>query len=100
VALYDALVRIEPTPVARLNRALALAERDGPAAGLAELEPLAERLARYHLYHAARADLLRRVGREAEARSADLVALDLTDNPAERRLLQERLDASPGAPRR
>jgi RNA polymerase sigma-70 factor (ECF subfamily) len=99
MALYDALVRLEPTPVARLNRALALAERDGPAAGLAELEPLAERLARYHLYHAARADLLRRVGREAEARSADRVALDLTDNPAERRLLQQRLDAAPGAPR-
>lgn len=93
VALYDALVRIEPTPVARLNRALALAERDGAAAGLAEIEPLADRLERYHLFHAARADLLRRSGRHDEARSADRRALELTDNPAERRLLTERLTA-------
>jgi RNA polymerase sigma-70 factor (ECF subfamily) len=93
VRLYDALIRIEPTPVARLNRALAMAERDGPAAGLAEVEPLGERLEGYHLYHAARADLLRRLGREDDARAADRVALRLTNNPAERRLLQERLDA-------
>jgi RNA polymerase sigma-70 factor (ECF subfamily) len=93
VVLYDALVRIEPTPVARLNRALALAERDGPSAGLAEIEPLADRLDRYHLFHAARADLLRRLGRDAEARAADRRALELTDNPAERRLLNDRLDA-------
>lgn len=98
VVLYDALVRIEPTPVARLNRALALAERDGPSAGLAEIEPLADRLDRYHLYHAARADLLRRLGRDAEARTADRRALELTDNPAERRLLSDRLDA-PTAPK-
>jgi RNA polymerase sigma-70 factor (ECF subfamily) len=97
VALYDALVRIEPTPVARLNRALALAERDGAAAGLAEIEPLAGRLGRYHLFHAARADLLRRSGRHEEARSADLRALELTDNPAERRLLTERLMAGDAA---
>ncbi len=91
VLLYDALVRIEPTPVARLNRALALAERDGPSAGLAELDPLADRLSRYHLYHAARADLLRRLDRGPEAREADRRALELTDNPAERRLLAERI---------
>jgi RNA polymerase sigma-70 factor (ECF subfamily) len=91
VGLYDVLVRFEPTPVARLNRALALAERDGPAAGLAEIEPLAERLDRYHLFHAARAELLRRLGRDAEARTADRQALELTDNPAERRLLAERI---------
>ncbi|HEY6609014.1 MAG TPA: sigma-70 family RNA polymerase sigma factor [Candidatus Limnocylindria bacterium] len=91
VLLYDGLVRIEPTPVARLNRALALAERDGPDAGLAEMVPLADRLDRYHLYHAARGDLLRRLGRDGEARAADQRALGLTENPAERRLLIDRL---------
>jgi len=97
VALYDALVRLEPSPVARLNRALALAERDGPEAGLAAIDPLAERLERYHLFHAARGELLRRLGRDAEARAADRQALELTDNLAERRLLSERL-AGPPAP--
>ncbi|HET7645654.1 MAG TPA: DUF6596 domain-containing protein [Candidatus Limnocylindria bacterium] len=100
VALYDLLRRVEPTPVVRLNRALAVAELDGPTAALAELEPLAERLGGWHLYHAARADLLRRVGRAEEAVAADGRALELTDNPAERRLLQQRLAAggvSPGA---
>jgi RNA polymerase sigma-70 factor (ECF subfamily) len=91
VLLYDGLVRVEPTPVARLNRALALAERDGPDAGLTEMGPLADRLDRYHLYHAARADLLRRLGRDTEARAADQRALSLTENPAERRLLIDRL---------
>jgi RNA polymerase sigma-70 factor (ECF subfamily) len=74
-----------------LNRAIALGESEGPAAGLGELDPLAERLAGYHLYHAARAELLRRLGRDAEARESDARALTLTDNPAERRLLQQRL---------
>ncbi len=92
VALYDALLRIEPTPVVALNRALALAERDGPAPALDALAPLGDRLDRYHLFHAARAELLRRLGRVAEARSADEQALELTENPAERRLLQERID--------
>lgn len=91
VALYDALHRIEPTPVVALNRALALAERDGPADALAAISPLADRLDRYHLFHAARAELLRRLGREDEARAANERALSLTDNPAERRLLAERL---------
>ena len=91
VALYDTLVRIEPTPVVALNRALALAERDGPAAGLDELTPLATRLEGYHLYHAARAELLRRLGRPEDARAEDRQALSLTENPAERRLLEERL---------
>jgi RNA polymerase sigma-70 factor (ECF subfamily) len=100
VALYDALIRLEPTPVARLNRALALAERDGAEPGLAEIEPLADRLDRYHLFHAARADLLRRLGRTAEARDADHRALELTDNPAERRLLSERLQAGAAPPDR
>ena len=91
VSLYDALYRIEPTPVVALNRALALAERDGPAEALAAIEPLAARLDGYHLFHAARAELLRRTGRPAEARAADTRALGLTENPAERRLLETRI---------
>ncbi len=91
VELYDALLRIQPTPVVALNRALALAERDGASSGLAELEPLAERLDRYHLFHAAQAELLRRIGQVDAARAADRRALALTDNPAERRLLEARL---------
>lgn len=91
VALYDALHRMAPTPVVAMNRALAIAERDGAAAGLAILEQLGDRLAGYHLFHAARGELLRRLGRADEARDADRAALELTDNPAERRLLTERL---------
>jgi RNA polymerase sigma-70 factor (ECF subfamily) len=93
VTLYDALHRLEPTPVVALNRALALAERDGPSEALAAIEPLAERLDHYHLYHAARGELLRRLGRHDESRAANERALALTENPAERRLLQERLGA-------
>jgi len=91
VELYDALYRREPSPVVALNRALAIAERDGPQAALVELKPLEDRLREYHLYHAARGELLRRVGRAEEARVANQRALDLTTNPAERRLLEERL---------
>ena len=91
VPLYDALYRIEPTPVVALNRALAVAERDGPAEALAAIEPLAARLDGYHLFHAARAELLRRMDRPDEARAADTRALELTDNPAERRLLEMRI---------
>jgi RNA polymerase sigma-70 factor (ECF subfamily) len=98
VDLYDALLRIEPTPVVALNRALALAERDGPEAALAAMEPLAPRLDRYHLFHAARAEMLRRLGRDAEAVDADRRALELTDNPAERQLLAERLSRAGAAP--
>ena len=91
VALYDALLRIEPTPVVALNRALAIAERDGAVAGLGALEGIGARLDSYHLFHAARGELLRRLDRLDEARLADRRALELTDNPAERRLLEERL---------
>jgi RNA polymerase sigma-70 factor (ECF subfamily) len=94
VELYDALYRLEPTPVVGLNRALALAERDGAEAGLAALDPLADRLDSYHLFHAARGELLRRVGRADDARAADMRALELTENPAERRILDGRLAAS------
>lgn len=102
IRLYDALVRLEPTPVVRLNRALALAERDGAEAALAAMAPLAQRLDRYHLFHAARAECLRRLGRLAEARAEDERALSLTSNPAERAVLEARLsraDAVPRAPR-
>jgi RNA polymerase sigma-70 factor (ECF subfamily) len=91
VALYDALLALQPTPVVALNRALARAELEGPEAALADIEPLAERLSGYHLFHAARAELLRRQGRGVEARAADKRALALTANPAERRLLEARL---------
>jgi RNA polymerase sigma factor (sigma-70 family) len=91
VALYDQLLLLLPSPVVALNRALAIAERDGPGPALAEIEPLASRLDSYHLFHAARGELLRRLGRLEESRRADRRALELTDNPAERRLLSERL---------
>ena len=91
VALYDRLLQLQPTPVVALNRALALAELAGPAAALDEIEPLAARLDAYHLFHAARGELLRRLGRLDEARLADRRALSLTENPAERRLLEARL---------
>jgi RNA polymerase sigma factor (sigma-70 family) len=91
LALYDRLLRLQPSPVVALNRALALGELAGPAAALAEIEPLGPRLDGYHLFHAARGELLRRLGRHEEARRADRRALALTENPAERRLLEERL---------
>jgi RNA polymerase sigma factor (sigma-70 family) len=91
VALYDRLMQLLPTPVVALNRALAIAELAGPEAALSAIEPLSERLDGYHLFHAARAELLRRLGRANEARLADRKALSLTENPAERRLLEARL---------
>ena len=89
-ALYDQLFALTPTPVVALNRAVAVAERDGAAAGLAALEAV-DGLASYHAYQAARADLLRRVGREAEAADAYRIAVELSANPAERAYLEERL---------
>ena len=98
VTLYDALMRLEPSPVVALNRALAIAELDGPAAALAAIESLGDRLDAYHLYHAARGELLRRTGDEVASRQANLRALELTENPAERRLIEQRLGAArPGA---
>lgn len=88
VALYDHLLRLEPTPVVAMNRAIAVAERDGPEAGLELLEPLD--LERYHLWHAARAVLLDRLGRHDEARAAHARAAELAANPAERDLLSAR----------
>jgi RNA polymerase sigma factor (sigma-70 family) len=92
-AVYDRLFAMQPTPVIALNRALAISELAGPAAALAQVEPLAERLDGYHLFHAARAELLRRTGRPREAADANRRALSLTENPGERRLLEQRLAA-------
>jgi RNA polymerase sigma-70 factor (ECF subfamily) len=89
--LYRGLAAMWPSPVIELNRAVAVAMADGPAAGLALMEPLADNLDRYHLYHAARADLLRRSGRTAEAKLAYRRALDLVTNPVERRYLMRRV---------
>ena len=96
VALYDQLLALTPSPVVALNRAIAVAERDGPAAALAVVDELA--LDGYHLFHATRADLLERLGRVDEARAAYDVAIPLTENAAERRLLIDRRDrATPPA---
>jgi RNA polymerase sigma factor (sigma-70 family) len=95
LAIYDRLLALQPTPVVALNRALAVAELRGPGQALGEIEPLAARLAGYHLFHAARAELLRRLGREDEARQANEAALALTENPAERRLLRARIGGKP-----
>ena len=92
-ALYGDLARIAPSPVVELNRAVAVAMADGPAAGLTLIEQLGEAgdLDRYHLFHATRADLLRRLERPDEAADAYRIALSLTANEAERRFLQRRL---------
>jgi RNA polymerase sigma-70 factor (ECF subfamily) len=93
VTIYDELVRIQPWPVVYLNRAVAIAMRDGPEAGLEHIDAVLERgdLANYYLAHAARADLYRRLGRTAEARSAYEKALSLTLQEPERRFLLERI---------
>ena len=93
VALYDLLARTEPSPVVELNRAVAVAMRDGPEAGLALIDAIIARgdLTDYHLAHSARADLCRRLGRIAEARSSYERALSLTRLEPERRFLEQRL---------
>ncbi len=92
LALYDRLIRLDPSPIVRLNRAIAVAELDGPDVALAEISRLGEPLDAYHAYHAARADLLRRVGRSDESRTAYDRAIQLAGNPAERRYLARRRD--------
>ena len=97
VALYDLLARAEPSPVVELNRAVAVAMRDGPSAGLALIDAILGRgdLSDYHLAHAARADLCRRLGRGAEARASYERALSLTVQEPERRFLERRLAELP-----
>ena len=91
VRAYDRLLEYGDSPVIRLNRAIAVRHLAGPARALEEVDALSGDLERYHLYHATRADLLRDLGRPAEARAADRKALELTENPAERALLERRL---------
>jgi RNA polymerase sigma-70 factor, ECF subfamily len=93
VGLYDVLLRAEPSPVIELNRAVAVGMRDGPAAGLVLIDTILERgdLHDYHLAHAARADLCRRLGRTAEARASYERAIALARQEPERRFLQRRL---------
>ena len=94
VALYDQLMAIAPSPVVALNRAVAVAEVDGPAAALALVDELD--LGGLHLFHAIRADLLRRLGRRPEAALAYEKAIELAENAAERAFLQRRREASRG----
>jgi RNA polymerase sigma-70 factor, ECF subfamily len=98
VALYNQLVRIQPSPVVQLNRAVAIAMRDGPEVGLAQIDAVLEstsgkagELANYYLAHSARADMCRRLGRTAEARASYEKALALTQQEPERQFLQERI---------
>ncbi|WP_114211087.1 RNA polymerase sigma factor [Acidisarcina polymorpha] len=93
VALYNQLARIQPSPVVHLNRAVAIAMRDGPEAGLTHIDAVLEHgeLANYYLAHSARAEMYRRLGRTAEARSSYEKALALTQQEPERKFLQVRL---------
>ena len=93
VALYDVLLRVEPSPIIQLNRAVAVAMRDGPATGLELVDALLARgeLAQYHLAHAARADFCRRLGRNADARVSYQRALAFAKQEPEQRFLRQRL---------
>jgi RNA polymerase sigma-70 factor (ECF subfamily) len=93
VGLYDVLVRADPSPIVELNRAAAIAMRDGPAAGLALIDAILHRgeLGDYHLAHSARADLCRRLGRVADARASYERSLQLARQEPERRFLEQRL---------
>ena len=97
VALYDLLLQVAPSPVVEINRAAALSMRDGPEAGLALVDAILRRgeLANYHLAHAARAEMCRRVGRTAEARASYQQALALAEQEPERRYLERRLHDLP-----
>jgi len=92
VALYDQLVRIDPSPIVALNRAIAVAELDGPEVALAVVDRLEGKLAGYHAYHATRADLLRRLGRGQQSRAAYDKAIELAGNTAETVSLTRRRD--------
>ena len=92
VALYDQLVRLDSSPIVALNRAIAVAELDGPEVALEQVDRLEDRLARYHAYHATRADLLRRLDRRQESRAAYDRAIELAGNTAETAYLTRRRD--------
>jgi RNA polymerase sigma-70 factor, ECF subfamily len=92
VALYNQLVRLDPSPVVALNRAIAVAELDGPEVALAAVDRLGDKLRNYHAYHATRADLLRRLGRSEESRAAYDQAIELAGNTAETASLRHRRD--------
>jgi len=93
VALYDVMLGMDPSPVVELNRAVAVAMRDGPAAGLSLVEGLMKKgeLEQYHLAHAARADLCRRLGKRSEAMASYRKALALARQEPERRFLERRI---------
>jgi RNA polymerase sigma-70 factor, ECF subfamily len=93
VGLYDALLNADPSPVIELNRAVAVAMRDGPAAGLVIVDAILARgdLGDYHLAHAARADLCRRLGKTADARASYRRAIELARQGPERRFLEQRV---------
>src|SRR5262249_41336224 len=90
VALYDQLLRLDPSPIVRLNRAIAVAELDGPQVALAEVDGLP--LEGYHAFHATRADLLRRLGQREASRRAPARAIDRPGNTAETAYLMRRRD--------
>ena len=92
VALYDRLVRLDPSPIIALNRAIAVAELDGPEVALATVNRLEDTLGGYHAYHATRADLLRRLGRSQQSRAAYDRAIELAGNTAETAYLTRRRD--------
>ncbi|MEV0879102.1 sigma-70 family RNA polymerase sigma factor [Micromonospora echinofusca] len=96
VALYGRMSLLDPSPIVRLNRAVAVAEVDGPGVGLAEIDRLTAVLDGYHAFHAARADLLRRLGHGGESRTAYDRAIGLAGNPAERAYLTRRRDQLAG----
>jgi RNA polymerase sigma factor (sigma-70 family) len=96
LTLYDLLLSHDPSPVVRLNHAIALGHVSGAAAALLEVDAVADRLADYHLLHATRAQLLAELGDLEEARAANVRALELTDNPAEQELLRARIAAYVG----
>jgi len=92
VALYDQLVRLDPSPIVALNRAVAVAELDGPEVALATVDRLEDTLTGYHAYHVTRADLLRRLGRSQQSRAAYDRAIELAGNTAEIAYLTRRRD--------
>ena len=92
VALYDSLLRLDPSPIVVLNRAVAVAELDGPEVALAAVDRLEDKLAGYHAFHATHADLLRRLGRDLESRAAYDKAIELAGNTAEVAYLTRRRD--------